>query len=190
MQVAAWIILAAVLALVLAVLIRAGIAYLLRRLRTVGERRLSERYDHAAVVLSDGGALFFGLSSRGLRQIRGTGVLVLTDDELWFSRYLLREDLQIPLSHVREVRLVGSHLRKRIIGRHLLFVRFAPGDNNDDREDSIAWLVTDPNSWKAEISRRLGRPSGLTARPVNQEDAAEPATAAPDKNRSPKMTSR
>jgi hypothetical protein len=183
MNMAAWIVMTAFLALAMAVLIRAGIVYLLYRLRTVGERRLSERYGPGQVAFSDSGALFFGLSSRGLSQIRGTGVLVLTDNELWFSRYLLREELLIPLSRVHEVRLVGSHLRKKIIGRELLFVRFAPdGENDDSNEDSVAWLVAAPNTWKEEISRRfmrVARPVARGADDENDENDPEPTAVWP-----------
>ena len=119
------------------------------RMKSSGERRLAERYESDQVWRSDSSAMFFGLQSRGTTQVRGSGVLALTATELWFSRYMFRTDTVIPMADIIEVSLVRSHLRKIIIGRKLLRVRF----HTETGEDTAAWLTEDPAGWKRDIEQ-------------------------------------
>ncbi|MBO9999199.1 MAG: hypothetical protein J7641_09365 [Cyanobacteria bacterium SID2] len=113
-----------------------------------GLERMQEQFTSAQIVRSDVKANFFGLQSRGNFQIRGNGVLVLTREELWFSRLVKREDISIPLNTIEQVDLVNSHLGKRILGRQLLYVQFASSDGTD----AGAWLVNNPQQWQQDIS--------------------------------------
>ena len=97
-------------------------------------------------MLQDLGALTFGQQSKGRSQGRGNGALVLTPDELWFSRAWPRSDLLIPLDTITEVTTVRSHLGKTYF-KDLLRVSFRTGDATD----SVAWYLTDVAGWRATL---------------------------------------
>jgi hypothetical protein len=122
---------------------------LMKRMRSVGEARLRERYPSGGVLLSAPSASCFGLESRGRMQVRGNGALALTANELWFRRFAGDFEVAIPLADITGVDLADSHLGKRVFGRQLLRVRFRAGG----AEDVIAWLVSDPSKWLEELDR-------------------------------------
>ncbi len=122
-----------------------------KQMKTSGVERIQERFPSEQIVLSETSANFLGLESRGSLQMRGNGVLVLTQDELWFSRFVKREDISIPTNTIQAVRLVDSHLGKRILGRKLIYVQF----ESSDGLDGVAWLVDDPNRWQSAIASLL-----------------------------------
>ncbi|MBD2544623.1 hypothetical protein [Planktothricoides raciborskii] len=122
-----------------------------KQMKTSGVERIQERFPTEQIILKETTANFFGLESRGSFQIRGNGVLVLTQDELWFSRFIKREDITIPTNTIQAVRLVDSHLGKRILGRQLIYVQFQGAGGLD----SAAWLVADPNRWQSAIASLL-----------------------------------
>ena len=139
---------AAVVILVVGVSLAIFFNVFFKQMKTSGVERIQERFPTEQIVLSETTANYFGLESRGSLQIRGNGVLVLTQDELWFSRLVKREDISIPTNTIQAVRLVDSHLGKRILGRQLIYVQF----EGSDGADSVAWLVADPNRWQTEIA--------------------------------------
>ena len=118
--------------------------WLFRRVRAEGARRLSARFGDSPLLRWQTDANFIGLSSLGPAQIRGAGVLALTADELWYSRFIPRKDLSIPVSGVLGVRLGHAHVGK-LTGETMLIVRFRTGA---DREDAVAWVVREPHAWK------------------------------------------
>lgn len=128
-----------------------GIVFLILwpRLKHIGSDRIQEKFPTERILRSETTANFFGLQSRGRSQIRGNGVLVLTPYELWFSRFVKRDDITIPLSKIITVELVNSHLGKRILGKQLLYVKFH--SDVQAEIDEVAWLVADPNAWKTAI---------------------------------------
>lgn len=140
------------IAAVVIILVGGGLAifftFFWQGMQTSGVERIQERFPSQEIVLSETTANFFGLESRGSFQLRGNGVLVLTEDELWFSRFIKREDITIPLNTIQAVRLVDSHLGKRIFGRKLIYVQF----QGSEGLDSGAWLVSDPNRWQKAIA--------------------------------------
>jgi len=141
-------------AIAIAILVLVGIslgivfAVLIQRMKAAGRDRLQVRFPAQTILRSDLTANFFGLESRGRRQVRGNGVLALTSEELWFSRFTPRNDLAIPLSQIETVRLITSHLGKRIFGRQLLYIQFQTPEGTD----AAAWLVAQPEEWQAAIA--------------------------------------
>lgn len=118
-----------------------------QNMKSAGMERMQEHFPAQEIVRSEQTANFLGLESRGRGQIRGNGVLALTRNELWFSRFVMRDDISIPTDSIQEVRLVNAHLGKRILGRQLLYVSFLTSDTID----AAAWLVADPQEWKRII---------------------------------------
>ena len=84
-----------------------------------------------------------GLASGGTRQVRGSGVLALTERELIFVMAMPRRTTRIERSRIASVDQTQSHLGKNR-GRPLLRVRFR---GEGDTEESIAWLVQNLGEW-------------------------------------------
>ena len=138
----------AVIALVVVVFIVVP-AITLRWLAGALKSRVAAAFPDDQIVLKDLRAVTFGLQSQGKWQGRGNGALVLTRDELWFSRALPRRDLRIPLDAVTEVTTVRSHLGKTYF-RDLLHVSF----RTQDTADAVAWYVTDLAAWQGALAER------------------------------------
>ncbi len=119
----------------------------LKRVTAEGERRTAERYgDGADVLRKELAANYFGRTSAGLGEVRGNGALVLARHELWFSRFMPKDEIVIPLADILEVDDTRTH-KKRTVGQRLLRVRFTVPDG----EDCIAWAVRDVDGWKRDI---------------------------------------
>ncbi|MBN1435267.1 hypothetical protein JW921_10940 [Candidatus Fermentibacterales bacterium] len=132
--------------LLLFVLALAVVRVLLRR-RTAA---MIERFGGSEIVMVSPGASFFGLESRGMGQVRGNGVLLLTSGQLCFEMLLPRRVFTIPLETVTGVQIVKSHLGKSR-ACPLLKVSFA----GPAGPDSAAWALGNPEEWVGAISGRL-----------------------------------
>jgi len=117
-----------------------------RGLRANGREEIAKRHPPGDVLRAETLAQSFGLQSKGVFQLRGSGALALTPTELFFSMYVLERELRIPLASITAVSLVRSHLGKTQF-TDLLHVRFAL----DGVDDAIAWRVPDPGAWKAQL---------------------------------------
>ncbi len=134
-------------------------AITLRLLARSLEPRIEAAFPAGQIVLKDLRAISFGQQSKGVFQGRGNGALVLTPNELWFSRAVPRRDLRIPLDAITEVSTPKVHLGKTYF-RPLLRVSF----RTHNTTDSIAWYVADLPVWLAklaELSSRSSRSAGV-----------------------------
>ena len=141
-----------VLGLALFILIFALVLAWIKRLRRaaivnlrsdVGEERVYQVND----------CNFFGISSSGYGQVRGNGVLALTEKGLHFRMLAPKKYLFIPLESIREI----SHPRwflGKSKARKLLQVDFF---NQEGEKDAAAWLVPNYEWWgKAILNMRGG----------------------------------
>ncbi|MDY6835087.1 MAG: hypothetical protein SVY53_09855 [Chloroflexota bacterium] len=123
---------------------------ILRLLFTAARIRLSRVVDkHVTgqeVLLQTLRANSFGQSSRGARQIRGNGALILTAQELTFIMFLPRRITSIPVCNIASVTKAKRHLGKSTI-RPLLRVDF----QSSNGDDSIAWSVDHLDEWRNAI---------------------------------------
>ena len=115
--------------------------------RTADEVTASLGADNIRAI--DSGANFFGLSSSGVRQVRGNGCLAATDDEILFRMWFPKKEIRIQRDRIASVGRAKSHLGKTV-GRPLLLVSFA---DEVGQEDSAAWLVADLDSWLTILNR-------------------------------------
>ncbi len=123
------------------------VIFLLQRLvRARLERRVFERFSDEQIIHKDLWANYFGRSQEGLSQIRGNGVLVLTDSALWFMLAIPRREIEIPLDTMTRVTTARSHLKKARL-RPLLLVEF----DTPQGPDSIAWALHEPEAWVETI---------------------------------------
>ena len=88
-----------------------------------------------------------GLQSAGRGQVRGTGLLVLTDRELRFRQLVPQRETRIALASVADVGRERWWLGKTV-GRPLLRVTWRADDGT---EDAMAWQVRDLDAWLAAL---------------------------------------
>jgi hypothetical protein len=130
------------------------IAFLwIRRLRKEAAQALRDEVGEEVYHVAD--CNFFGILSSGYKQLRGNGLLALTDEGLHFRMLLPRRSRFIPLAAIRDL----SHPRwflGKTKAKELLRVDFI---NRDGNEDACAWLVRFPRWWGEAITAlREGNP--------------------------------
>lgn len=138
----------------------AGAAVLIFVLRLVLRRlahgRIADADEMLAgerVVLREPSANLFGVRSQGMGQVRGNGVLTLTDRRLHFLMWLPKREVSIDLLNIRGVETPKSFLGKSKL-TPLLQVNFT-----DERgeEDAAAWIVRDLDEWVEALRERMRR---------------------------------
>jgi hypothetical protein len=91
-------------------------------------------------------ANYFGARSRGVRQVRGNGVLLATADGLYFRMLAPKREISIP---VREI--TGFGTEKSFLGKSkgvpLLRVDYLSAEG----PESAAWAVRDLDGWLSTL---------------------------------------
>jgi hypothetical protein len=116
------------------------------------QKRIDEilnKFKDKDIIISLNSANFFGQQSQKSFQVRGNGVLLLTQEELYFEMWHPKEVLQIPTKEILIVEPTKSFLRKTVF-RRLLKVVFR---NENGVEDAAAWWVTSLDQWIEEITK-------------------------------------
>lgn len=99
-------------------------------------------------------ANYFGLKSKGLKQVRGGGKLILTDQELYFNQTGTKTELRIPISKIRAIETPRSFLGKSQMIK-LLKVIFEDEDGN---LDAVAWGVKGlKKEWVPNLERLINK---------------------------------
>lgn len=91
------------------------IGFFLIKLKSIQATRAKEvldKFKDKKLLGVSSNANFFGQESKGLAQIRGNGVLLLTENELYFEMWVPKRELNIPLAHILKVETAKSHLKK------------------------------------------------------------------------------
>ena len=96
-------------------------------------------------------ATSLGLTSLGAGQLRGTGTLVLTEDEVAFAQWRPDRLVRIPRARILEVDTTRSHLGKTM-NSDLLRIRWSA----DEGEDCIALFVRDLAPWLQALGGTRG----------------------------------
>ncbi len=135
----------------------AGLVFLVLILKSVKsgiEKYALERLRGVTLVKKAPFARMIGQKSRGMFQIRGNGYLALTMDAVYFFLAAPRRELKIPLMSIKQITFPTAFMGKTVF-RKLLCISFdTPGGEG---EDAVAWQVTDPDNWKAEIERAANK---------------------------------
>ena len=111
---------------------------------------IHEKYKDKHVLIADDMSNFFGLESTGVWKVRGNGVLLLTEEELFFGMWKPKKDLLIPVKSIIEIINPKSHMHRSVF-RPLLKITFK---NVNGKTDSGAWLVRKLDEWN-EVLRQL-----------------------------------
>ena len=125
----------------------AVLVFLIRKLLKTAMAEVYAEYPEHIRILTSPMANLFGIKSRGMKQIRGNGILLLTSSALYFRMLLPRRELLVPLSSITSVETPKSYLGKTK-GMKLLKIDFR---NDVGDLDSSAWLVPDLEKWVETI---------------------------------------
>jgi len=109
---------------------------------------VAKRFRRKKILRQFDMANFYGLESLGRAQARGNGVLVLTQEELYFLKALPRRETVIPVSAITAVSNRRSHLGKSNLVK-LLRVEF----ENSGKPDAVAFAVDDIDAWTREVEQ-------------------------------------
>jgi hypothetical protein len=131
--------------IVLNIILRLVFATVRNRLR----HKIAETFSPESIITSSLRANFFGLQSRGQKQIRGNAALVLTADTLWTCLGMPQREVKIPLIAVRNVTLAKSHCGKSVFV-DLLRVEF----DTSDGPEIAGWYVSDAEAWRQAILKQ------------------------------------
>ena len=111
------------------------------------KKRIEEivaKFQENEILKQSESANYFGLESKGVRQIRGNGVLILTQKKLYFEMWVKPKTIvEVPVSSIQKIESVKSHLGKNKFQK-LLKVSFI---NEKGNLDSVAWLVRGLEEW-------------------------------------------
>lgn len=130
-------------------LLAVGLVFMLRKLLKTAMAEVYAEYPEHVRILSSSMVNLFGIQSRGMKQVRGNGILLLTASQIYFRMLLPRRELLVPLSSITSVETPKSFLGKTK-GRKLLKIDFR---NNVGSIDSAAWLVPDLEKWVETVRR-------------------------------------
>lgn len=122
-------------------------------LKRVFKKRINEihkKYIDKEILIVDDMSNFFGLESLGLWKFRGNGVLLLTEEELFFGLWKPKKDILIPMKSIIEDTNPKSHMHRSVF-RPLLKITFR---NENGESDSAAWYVRKLDEWN-EILRKI-----------------------------------
>jgi len=122
----------------------------LKKAKAKIQKSIVHRYLGQNIVLKEISANFFGKESLKSRQIRGNGILVLTEHEVYFSMFMPRKEIVVSLDSIQDIETPTRFLGKTKF-KPLLKISF---EACQGVQDSAAWLVRDVEKWKKEIQKR------------------------------------
>ena len=118
-------------------------------------RSLAKKLNQAAttlaprqIVYSTYKANFFGLASKGMEQLRGNGVLALTQGELAFFMLKPAREVRVPLERIERLER-PKWWNGKSVGQKLLAVYFT---TEGGAGDAAAFWVPDVAEWTARIT--------------------------------------
>ncbi|TFF93502.1 MAG: hypothetical protein EU544_05790 [Promethearchaeota archaeon] len=114
-------------------------------------KEILEKFNEAEIVQVTENANFFGVESKGGKQVRGNGVLTLTKGELYFEMWVPKKILSVPLNSIKKVTTTRHHLKK-VKFVDLLKIEFVNEEGNDD---SVAWWVKEVQEWITKLEGLL-----------------------------------
>ncbi|MCU0588594.1 MAG: hypothetical protein MUF52_10595 [Syntrophobacteraceae bacterium] len=120
-----------------------------RSARTAAMYHVERHFRNVRIVASSDRVEFRGLDRVWDGQWRGLGVLVLTDEILYFRLADRNMDLSVPVSRIDEVRVDGEGDGRRMAGgRCQIRVGYRAFD---DQPRTATWSVRDATRWKELI---------------------------------------
>lgn len=134
---------------VLCLLFALGVVF--KSIRKRLEGTIQERFDKNSIIGATTRANFLGEKSKGGKQIRGNGAIILTKDQLTFIRAVPFKEYILPINSIERVSMPTSFNGKSVFSK-LLCVHFVL----EGRKDAMAWAVKNPEKWQALIDALIG----------------------------------
>ena len=136
------IIIAGIVIIIIVYLIVIFFVYLKRRQDEV-EEKFQKRFAGKKIKIMDKSALYVAKQSDGHSHFQGNGYLVLTEDELYFERRVVKKLIIIPIGSIvkaeRTKRLAGKSVLKMML--KVVFL------TQTGEQDAIAWKVKGLEKW-------------------------------------------
>lgn len=118
------------------------------RVRRRLEKTISQRFKKEEMLGATTKVAFLGEASKGGRQVKGNGALVLTKKALFFIRAIPEAEYEIPISAIRKISLVKSFNGRTVMGK-ILRVDF----EGKAGEDAMGWALHDADRWKTSLEK-------------------------------------
>jgi len=119
----------------------------LKRKQDEIEANFQRRFAGKKIQFVDKHALYVARESDGYSHFRGQGYLVLTEDELYFERQLVKRIIKIPTGSILKV-----DKTKRLAGQGPGMMLKVVFRKEDGEQDAIGWKVKELEQWIKEIS--------------------------------------
>jgi hypothetical protein len=119
----------------------------LKRKRDEIEENFQKKFANKKIRFMDKQALYIARESDGYSHFRGQGYLVLTEDELYFERELVKKIIEIPIDSIVKV-----DKTKRLAGQGPGMMLKVVFNTQDGQQEAVAWKVKDLERWIDEIS--------------------------------------
>ncbi len=119
----------------------------LKRRQDEMEANFQKRFSGKKIRFMDKHAIYIARESDGYSHFRGQGYLVLTEDELYFERELVKKIIEIPIDSIVKV-----DKTKRLAGQGPGMMLKVVFNTQDGQQDAVAWKVKDLERWIDEIS--------------------------------------
>ena len=119
----------------------------LKRKQDEIEANFQIRLANKKIRFMDKHALYVARESDGYSHFRGQGYLVLTEDELYFARQLVKKIIEIPTDSIIKVEKT-----KRLAGQGPGMMLKVVFRTQDGEPDAIGWKVKELERWINEIS--------------------------------------
>lgn len=107
---------------------------------------IKQRYSGTEILKVDLNANLFGFKSKGVKQIRGNGALILFKKEIRFIMAVPRKEFVIPVDKHFNADLTKSFLHKTIFKDLIKFEFVLNG-----KSDECAFAIVSPEIWLEEI---------------------------------------
>lgn len=138
------------LSLAFAVLLTSGILFFIKKVQKKREEEVRTAFKGKRILRMCPNAVFVGQTSHSaFGAVRGNGVLVLTEDELFFQMWLPKREFRLQVSAITNIQTPKS-FQSRTVFRALLQVDYK---NESGAPDSIAWAVSELAQWKTALER-------------------------------------
>lgn len=141
---------AAIVIPIVVVLIIAAFAIMIPWMRKRFAERLAEAdaaLEGENVLMKSMQASCFGVTSEARNEVRGDGILALTDERLAFFMFSPKKTISIPREKITGVGTPASFLGKTLISP-LLEVRF---ENEAGEDDSAGFWMKEVLTWKSAL---------------------------------------
>jgi hypothetical protein len=114
---------------------------------------IHEKYKNKDVLIADDSSNFFGQESLGVGKIHGNGVLLLTEEELFFGMWKPKKEILIPVKSITKIKNPKSHMYRSAL-KPLLKIIFT---NEKGVNDSVAWYVRDLEKWNKVLDQLVSK---------------------------------